>query len=240
MYLAGVEHARTVVWIAETIKEDHRAAIDWLNLNTVKEFSFFAIQIELARIGNSPPAPRWSVRINNRCKKRAVAQLCPYGMKRFEGTKPLYFRFQTPEIRIEYQPLKVLFRHGSVATGVFFRWRGGKLFGTSLGDLESEVTQSRGNGMFAARKLLGCERLGARMQKAVSNPRNRFGIVAPAVVLKEVLARFAKPIASEKCRSAQLVKMPDGLIHSGPRQLGQSHVLPCSTHENCDQPAFDD
>jgi hypothetical protein len=60
-YLAGIEGAKTVVWIAETIQADHRAAIDWLNTNTTEEFSFFAIEIELWRIGSSPPAPRFNV-----------------------------------------------------------------------------------------------------------------------------------------------------------------------------------
>jgi hypothetical protein len=60
-YLAGIEGAKTIVWIAETIQADHRAAIDWLNTNTTEEFSFFAIEIELWRIGNSPPAPRFNV-----------------------------------------------------------------------------------------------------------------------------------------------------------------------------------
>jgi len=60
-YLAGTEGAKTVVWIAETIQPDHRAAIDWLNANTPEEFSFFAIEIELWRIDGSPPAPRFNV-----------------------------------------------------------------------------------------------------------------------------------------------------------------------------------
>jgi hypothetical protein len=60
-YIAGIENAKTVVWIAETIQPDHRAAVDWLNTNTNEEFSFFAIEIELWRIGNSPPAPRFNV-----------------------------------------------------------------------------------------------------------------------------------------------------------------------------------
>jgi hypothetical protein len=60
-YLAGIEGAKTVVWIAETIQPDHRAAIDWLNANTTEEFSFFAIEIELWPIGSSPPAPRFNV-----------------------------------------------------------------------------------------------------------------------------------------------------------------------------------
>jgi hypothetical protein len=60
-YLAGIENAKTVVWIAETIQPDHRAAVDWLNSNTTDEFSFFAIEIELWKIGDSMPAPRFNV-----------------------------------------------------------------------------------------------------------------------------------------------------------------------------------
>jgi len=60
-YLAGIEGARSVVWIAETIQSDHRAAIDWLNANTSEDFSFFAVEVELWRIGSSPVAPRFSV-----------------------------------------------------------------------------------------------------------------------------------------------------------------------------------
>ena len=60
-YLAGIEAAKTVVWIAEAIQPDHRAAIDWLNEHTDEEFSFFAVEIELWRIENSPPAPRFNV-----------------------------------------------------------------------------------------------------------------------------------------------------------------------------------
>jgi hypothetical protein len=60
-YVAGIEHARTIVWVAETIQADHRAAIDWLNANTTEDFSFFAIEIELWRIGDSAPAPRFNI-----------------------------------------------------------------------------------------------------------------------------------------------------------------------------------
>lgn len=60
-YLAGIENAKTVVWIAEKIQPDHRAAVDWLNKNTLEGFSFFAIEIELWCIENSPPAPRFNV-----------------------------------------------------------------------------------------------------------------------------------------------------------------------------------
>ena len=60
-YLAGIDGTKTIVWIAETIQSDHRAAVDWLNANTTDEFSFFAIEIELWRIDSSAPAPRFNV-----------------------------------------------------------------------------------------------------------------------------------------------------------------------------------
>jgi hypothetical protein len=60
-YLAGIEGAKSVVWIAEEIQADHRAAVDWLNAHTDEEYSFFAIEIELWRIDNSSPAPRFNV-----------------------------------------------------------------------------------------------------------------------------------------------------------------------------------
>lgn len=59
-YAAGLD-ARTVIWIAETFRDEHRAAIDFLNRATNDEFYFFAVQIELWKIGESPFAPRFSV-----------------------------------------------------------------------------------------------------------------------------------------------------------------------------------
>jgi hypothetical protein len=60
-YVAGQEGNATVVWIAETVRDEHRAAIDWLNASTVEAYNFFAVEVEALRIGDSPPAPRFSV-----------------------------------------------------------------------------------------------------------------------------------------------------------------------------------
>lgn len=59
-YAAGLE-AVTVVWIAERFTEEHRAALDWLNEITDEEFSFFGLEIELWRIGDSPLAPKFNM-----------------------------------------------------------------------------------------------------------------------------------------------------------------------------------
>lgn len=59
-YAVGLE-AAIVVWIAGAFTEDYRAAIDWLNRITVDNFHFFALEVELWRIGTSHPAPKFNV-----------------------------------------------------------------------------------------------------------------------------------------------------------------------------------
>jgi hypothetical protein len=59
-YTAGME-AVTIVWIAERFRDEHRAAIDWLNEKTPEEINFFALEIELWRIADSPVAPKFNV-----------------------------------------------------------------------------------------------------------------------------------------------------------------------------------
>ena len=59
-YAAGLE-AATVIWIAERFTEEHRAALDWLNEITGDKFSFFGLEMELWRIGDSPVAPKFSM-----------------------------------------------------------------------------------------------------------------------------------------------------------------------------------
>lgn len=59
-YAAGLD-AHTIIWIAEEFREEHRAAIDFLNRATTEEFAFFGVQIELFRIDNSALAPDFTV-----------------------------------------------------------------------------------------------------------------------------------------------------------------------------------
>ncbi len=59
-YAAGLE-ATTVVWVAERFTDEHRAALDWLNQVTTEGVHFFGLEIELWRIGDSAPAPKFNV-----------------------------------------------------------------------------------------------------------------------------------------------------------------------------------
>jgi hypothetical protein len=59
-YAAGLK-AVTVVWIAKQFTEEHRAALDWLNEVTDERMNFFALEIELWKINDSPVAPKFNV-----------------------------------------------------------------------------------------------------------------------------------------------------------------------------------
>lgn len=59
-YAAGVG-ARKVIWVAESFRTEHVAALEFLNQNTTDELDFFAVEIELWRIGDSPMAPSFNV-----------------------------------------------------------------------------------------------------------------------------------------------------------------------------------
>lgn len=59
-YAAGV-NAKKIIWIAESFRPEHAAALQFLNDNTTEDLNFFAVQIELWRIEDSPLAPKFEV-----------------------------------------------------------------------------------------------------------------------------------------------------------------------------------
>jgi hypothetical protein len=61
-YLAGLNGDEAIiVWVATQFRQEHRAAIDWLNRQTAEGFDFFGVEIDVIRIADSPPAPRFNV-----------------------------------------------------------------------------------------------------------------------------------------------------------------------------------
>ena len=59
-YASGL-NAKVIIWIVREAKEEHRAAIEWLNNNTGNDINFFLIEIHAYKIGNSDPAPKFEV-----------------------------------------------------------------------------------------------------------------------------------------------------------------------------------
>lgn len=60
-YLAGLD-ARTVVWIASSFTSAHLSALRWLNDHTSDQFAFFAVQVKVVQIADSPMAPVFEIR----------------------------------------------------------------------------------------------------------------------------------------------------------------------------------
>ena len=59
-YAAGLD-AVVIVWVARKFTDEHRAALDWLNRITNESANFFGLEVELWRIGDSVPAPKFNV-----------------------------------------------------------------------------------------------------------------------------------------------------------------------------------
>jgi hypothetical protein len=59
-YAAGLD-ARVIIWVAPTFREQHRAAMDWLNRNTSDSLQFFGVSLEAVQIDDSRPAINFKV-----------------------------------------------------------------------------------------------------------------------------------------------------------------------------------
>lgn len=59
-YASGLD-AKIVVLICEELKDEHKSAINWLNRISSGEVKFFAIKLEAWKIGDSAPAPAFSI-----------------------------------------------------------------------------------------------------------------------------------------------------------------------------------
>lgn len=59
-YASG-KSADVIIWVVKHAREEHRAAIEWLNNHTDEKIGFFLCEIKLYRIGNSEPAVKFEV-----------------------------------------------------------------------------------------------------------------------------------------------------------------------------------
>jgi hypothetical protein len=58
---ASAYDASIIIWVVTDYTEEHRQAIDWFNRNISENISFFLVQIEVYRIGDSDPAPKFNI-----------------------------------------------------------------------------------------------------------------------------------------------------------------------------------
>lgn len=83
--------AKKVIWIAQSFRREHVAALEFLNQNTTEDLNFFAVEIELWQIGDSPMAPSFNVVVKpngwakaGREQARAVSSATPLKLLQFK------------------------------------------------------------------------------------------------------------------------------------------------------------
>lgn len=170
---AGGTDATNIIWIATNFREEHRAAIDWLNNRTDEKTRFFAVSIAAVKIGNSDVAPLFTlVAKPNNWNKIVKASSAAASLSEKSGA---YFEFWTKYLeRISvdhpnwtnttYVPTGnwISLRSGisSVTFGTVFTTQGLRsemYFGSS----DAEINQARYEALLAQKsefeKLFGAE-----------------------------------------------------------------------------------
>lgn len=59
-YASG-KGAQVIIWVVKRARDEHKQAIEWLNQHTDEDIGFFLLEIELWKINDSPPAPKFNV-----------------------------------------------------------------------------------------------------------------------------------------------------------------------------------
>lgn len=59
-YASG-KSAEVVVWIVKRARDEHKQAVEWLNQHTDENIGFFLLEIQLWKIDNSLPAPKFNI-----------------------------------------------------------------------------------------------------------------------------------------------------------------------------------
>lgn len=59
-YASGKD-ASYIIWIVRKARDEHRNAVEWLNRHTDEDVNFFLLEIEVWRINDSLPAPKFNI-----------------------------------------------------------------------------------------------------------------------------------------------------------------------------------
>jgi len=84
---AGGTNAVNIVWIAESFRSEHRAALTWLNERTDENTRFFAVEVSAVRIGESPLAPLFTVVIEPNDWQKTVRSSTSVSVRSDTGEK---------------------------------------------------------------------------------------------------------------------------------------------------------
>ena len=59
-YASGYD-AETIIWLVKGVRDEHKKAIEWLNNHLDEKINIFLVTIEVWKIGDSKPAPKYNI-----------------------------------------------------------------------------------------------------------------------------------------------------------------------------------
>ena len=110
-YATGLD-AVTIVWVAATFNEEHKATLDWLNKITDENYNFFGLEIELYKIEDSKIAPKfnlvcqpdnWSQSISREAKRIEQGEVSETKLKQYKFWTELGKELQTADTPLKLQ-----------------------------------------------------------------------------------------------------------------------------------------
>ena len=110
-YATGLD-AVTIVWVAATFNEEHKATLDWLNKITDENYNFFGLEIELYKIEDSKIAPKfnlvcqpdnWSQSISREAKRIEQGEVSETKLKQYKFWTELGKELQAAETPLKLQ-----------------------------------------------------------------------------------------------------------------------------------------
>ncbi|WP_338431660.1 DUF4268 domain-containing protein [Synechococcus elongatus] len=103
-YASGLD-ASIVIWVSESIREEHRQALEWLNQRTDNETSFFGVVIEVIKIDDSKPVFNFRVVVSPNEWQKTIRHTPPKsGINSIKGERyRSYFQNLIDELRETYR-----------------------------------------------------------------------------------------------------------------------------------------
>lgn len=107
VYAAGIP-ANRVIWIAERIRDEHRAVLQRQNEHSPSEVAYFGIEIKLFQIGDSSPAPYFDVVVKPNEWTRASSQRATHELSETERQRSEFwasFMTRLEEAKVSVNPI---------------------------------------------------------------------------------------------------------------------------------------
>ena len=104
-YASGYD-ADTIIWLVKDVRDEHRKAVEWLNSHLDERINIFLIRIEVWKIGDSMPAPKFSIVESPNNWAKILKSTSSTGITELSNTKKLqidfWTKFKEQEERVNY------------------------------------------------------------------------------------------------------------------------------------------